>query len=234
MKCLDESLLLPGDIILSTQNHYVSKAIRTATKSDISHAMLYVARGSVIDSTSEGVHARNTQRLFYDDDCAIHVRRLVANLSDKQRDTVIRYARNQIGTRYSMGEAIRSATATNRVPSRQQFCSRLVAQSYSAAGIDLVSTPAFCTPDDVKNSSLLAAVPDVVTPVSDEHVESVERDFDTNEVMREVTNKLLNLARTRTLKIENLHDIDEFLVSNPSEDKSFAKFYEDSGYLIAW
>jgi permuted papain-like amidase YaeF/Yiix C92 family enzyme len=109
MRCLDESLLLPGDIILSTQDHFVSKAIRKATKSDISHAMLYVARGSVIDSTGEGVHARNTQRLFYGADCAIHVRRLVANLSDKQLDTVIRYARNQIGTRYSMNEAMRSA-----------------------------------------------------------------------------------------------------------------------------
>lgn len=234
MKCLDETKLLPGDIILSTQDHYASKAIRKATKSDISHAMLYVSRGSVIDSTGEGVHARNTQRLFYDDDCAVYVRRLVANLSDKQRDTVIRYTRNRIGTRYSTREAMRSATGTNRLPSRQQFCSRLIAQAYAAAGIDLLSTPDFCTPDDVKNSPLLTAVPDAVIPVSDEHVESVERDFDTNEIMREATNNLLNLARTRNREIENLRDIDGYLVSNPSEDKSFAKFYEDSGYLTAW
>jgi hypothetical protein len=129
---------------------------------------------------------------------------------------------------------MRSATSTNRVPSQQQFCSRLVAQAYAAAGIDLVFTPDFCTPDDVKNSPLLAAVPDVVKPVSDEHVETVERDFDTNEVMREVTNNLLNLARTRNRGIENLRDIDDYLVSNPSEDKSLAKFYDDSGYLSAW
>jgi uncharacterized protein YycO len=234
MKCLDETKLLLGDIILSTQDHYVSKAIRAATKSDISHAMLYVTRGSVIDSTGEGVHARNTQRLFYDDDCAVYVRRLAATLADKQRDTVIRYARNRIGTRYSTREAMRSATGTNKVPSRQQFCSRLVAQAYAAAGIDLVSTPDFCTPDDVKNSPLLTAVPDAVISVSDEHVESVERDFDTNEVMREVTNNLLNLARTRNREIESLRDVDDYLVSNPSEDKFFAKFYEDSGYLTAW
>jgi Permuted papain-like amidase enzyme, YaeF/YiiX, C92 family len=234
MKCLDETKLLLGDIILSTQDHYVSKAIRTATKSDISHAMLYVARGSIIDSTGEGVHARNTRRLFYDDDCALHVRRLASGLTNEQRDRVIRYARNRIGTRYSTREAMRSATGTDRAPSRQQFCSRLVGQAYASAGIDLVSAPDFCTPDEVKNSPLLTPVPDAVMPVSDEYVRNVERDFDTNEAMREVTNKLLGLARTRHGEIESLRDIDTYLVSNPSEDEKFAMYFEDSGYLTAW
>jgi hypothetical protein len=51
MKGLDEIKLQIGDIILTTENHLTSKTIRVATMSDISHAMLYVARGSVIDST---------------------------------------------------------------------------------------------------------------------------------------------------------------------------------------
>jgi hypothetical protein len=75
MKRLKMSALLRGDIILTTTAAAVSKAIRWGTKSDISHAMICVQHGSVIDATSEGVHARNTQRLFFEDGCALHVLR---------------------------------------------------------------------------------------------------------------------------------------------------------------
>jgi cell wall-associated NlpC family hydrolase len=59
-KRLDDALLYPGDIVLTTTTAAISKAIRMATRSDISHAMVYVENCSVIDATGEGVHARNT------------------------------------------------------------------------------------------------------------------------------------------------------------------------------
>ena len=37
--------------------------------------MIYVQDHSVIDATAEGVQARDTQRLFFEDECAIHVLR---------------------------------------------------------------------------------------------------------------------------------------------------------------
>lgn len=234
MKCLDESKLLPGDIILSTEDHYVSKAIRAATKSDISHAMIYVARCSIIDSTGEGVHARNTRRMFFSDSCAVYVRRLAAGLSDEQRELIISFARNRIGTRYSKREAVRSSVGTTKSPSRQQFCSRLVAQSYAWAGIWLVDSRDYCTPDDIKNSTPLVSVADAVLPVCDEDVARVQLDLDTNDVMREVANRLLDSARTRSAEIECFDDIDAYLVLNPADDECLVKFYEDSGYLTVW
>lgn len=234
MKCLNDLKLLPADIILSTQNHHVSKAIRAATGSDISHAMIYVASCSLIDSTGEGVHARNTRRVFFDDHSAVHVRRLAAGLSGPQRNLVINYARSRIGTRYSKREAVRSSLGTTKSPSRQQFCSRLVAQAYARAGIRLVHSPDYCTPDDIKNSTLLVAVSDALIPVSDAQVAHVESDFDTNDVMRDVTNKLLDAARKRSTSIECFDDIDAYLVAHPDDDEFFAKLYEESGYLTAW
>jgi hypothetical protein len=234
MKCLNETKLVPGDIILSAEDHYLSKAIRAATKSDISHAMIYVANCSIIDSTDEGVQARNTRRLFFDDNCAVHVRRLTSELADERRELVINYARSRIGTRYSKLEAVRASVGTTKSPSRQQFCSRLVAQAYAWAGIRLVDSPDYCTPNDIKNSNSLVVVPDAVMPVSSEHVARVEHDFDTNDVMREVTNKLLDAARTRNPSIECFGDIDAYLMANPAEDECFTKFYEASGYLTAW
>lgn len=234
MKCLDESKLVPGDIILSTEDHYVSKAIRAATRSDISHAMIYVARCSLIDSTGEGVHARNTRRIFFNDNCAVYVRRLTAGLSDEQCELIINFARNRIGTRYSKREVVRSSFGKKKNPTRQQFCSRLVAQAYTGAGIGLVESSDYCMPDEIKNSTSLVAVADAVIPVRDEYVARVQRDFDTNDIMREVTNKLLDSARTRSTKIECFDDVDAYLVSNPADDECFVKFYEDSGYVTAW
>src|SRR5882672_3324513 len=49
--------------------------------------MVYVARGSLIDSTSEGVHARNTEGMFFDDDCAVHVRRLAVSGCENPRNS---------------------------------------------------------------------------------------------------------------------------------------------------
>ena len=65
-KRLDDAVLYPGDIVLTTTTAAISKMIRVATRSDISHAMVYVENCSVIDATGEGVHARNTQRIFFE------------------------------------------------------------------------------------------------------------------------------------------------------------------------
>ena len=82
MKRLREEAIRIGDIILTTTTTSVSKAIRLATGSDISHAVVYVQHRSVIDATGEGVQARNTQRLFFEDECSIHVLRPRRDLSD--------------------------------------------------------------------------------------------------------------------------------------------------------
>jgi len=231
---LDDDKLQIGDIILTTQNHPTSKAIRLATKSDISHAMLYVARGSVIDSTPEGVHARSTGRMFFEDGCAVHVRRMPCGLTVAQTDTIVRYARARVGTRYSVPDAVRAKVGTSREPTQRQFCSRLVAQAYAAAGIKLVASPDFCTPDEVKNSSTLQSVADAVVSVSEEQVASVQRHFDTTVHMREITNRLLEMARIASPTIESLNDIDVYLTTHPAEDEAIGRLFEESGYLTAW
>lgn len=56
LKRLNDAVLRPGDIVLTTTTTAaVSKAIRVATGSDVSHAMLCVEDRSVIDATGEGV-----------------------------------------------------------------------------------------------------------------------------------------------------------------------------------
>src|SRR5665647_1594993 len=108
MKRLNASVLQRGDVILTTSAELVSKAVRVGTKDDISHAMVYVQHSSVIDATNDGVHARNTQRLFFDDKCSLHVFRLKAGLSPEQAQAVCQFVRQRVGSEYSIKEAIRT------------------------------------------------------------------------------------------------------------------------------
>ncbi len=101
LKRLNESVLMPGDIILTTTTAALSKSIRLATQSDISHSMVYVEDRSVIDATGEGVHARNTQRHFFEEECNIYAFRLRTGISRAELDEVVLFMRGQVGVEYS-------------------------------------------------------------------------------------------------------------------------------------
>lgn len=234
MRKLNETVLHIGDIILATTTDWYSKGIRKLTGSDISHALVYVESHVVIDATGDGVHSRNTQRLFWEDECSMHVLRLTEGLDAAQSRRIVNYVRGRIGTQYSKVEAARSVLGGARSPSRRQFCSRLVAQAYASAGLSLVTDPHYCTPAHLKSSTRLVAVQGAVQQTSDEEVQRWEGIHDTPRSMRDATNALLSGARAKNERIENVNDIDHHLQITPSDDAYFADLYERSGYLTVW
>ncbi|MDD2336630.1 MAG: YiiX/YebB-like N1pC/P60 family cysteine hydrolase [Geobacteraceae bacterium] len=234
MRKLNEAVLQVGDIILTTTTDVVSKGIRKVTKSDISHALVYVESHSVIDATGDGVHSRNTQRLYWEDACAVHVLRLIEELSAPQTRSIVNYVRGKIGTRYSKTEAARSVIGGKRHPNRRQFCSRLVSQAYASAGINLVESPDYCTPEQLKSSPRLRAVHDAVQNIDNEEIKIWQGIHDTPQSMRDATNALLSGARIKNAEIENISDIDHHLQMTPSDDLYFSDLYERSGYLNVW
>ncbi|MFZ2285993.1 MAG: YiiX/YebB-like N1pC/P60 family cysteine hydrolase [Bacteroidales bacterium] len=234
MKKLNESALQVGDIILTTTTDLLSKGIRKVTGSDISHALVYVESHSVIDATGDGVHSRNTQRLFWEDECAVHVLRLAEGLNEAQSRRILNYVRGRIGTQYSKVEAARSVLGGARSPSRRQFCSRLVAQAYASAGVELVANPNYCAPEQLKSSTRLVAVQDAVQQVSNEEIKRWDGIHDTPQSMRDATNALLSGARAKNVRIEDVNDIDHHLQAMPGDDAYFTDLSERSGYLTVW
>ena len=234
MRKLNESVLQVGDIILTTTMDLLSKGIRKVTGSDISHALIYVESHSVIDATGDGVHSRNTQRLFWENECAVHVLRFTEGLDDSQSRRIVNYVRGRIGTQYSKIEAARSVFGGAKAPSRRQFCSRLVAQAYASAGVNLVDDPNYCVPDQLKSSTRLIAVQGAVRHVDDEEKKNWEGIHDTPQSMRNATNMLLSGARIRNASIEDVNDIDHHLRVTPGDDTYFADIYKRSGYLTVW
>lgn len=232
MKVVNTDVLKRGYIILTTSKKPISAGVRKATKSDISHAMICVSRGSVMDSTSEGVHARNIDKMFYEDSCAIYILRTKKPLSEQQIDVVVNYARDAAGMPYSVKEAISSVQPQQRKKgSRKEFCSRMVARAYEAAGIKLVKNSDFCTPEDLKNSELLEHVENSFILLSDEEYGHKKKIKDTTEGMRGVINLLLQKIRKLDPSVQSLADIDELLTKRPELDSSIAKAHKSSGFL---
>ncbi|MEO2219452.1 YiiX/YebB-like N1pC/P60 family cysteine hydrolase [Chromobacterium vaccinii] len=234
LKRLNDAVLVPGDIVLTTTTAAISKIIRVATHSDISHAMVYVEDRSVIDATGEGVHARNTQRLFFKEECSVHVLRLQAGISDTQLAAIRTYIRGHIGTQYSAKEAMLTVLGGTREWSKKQFCSRLVAQAFSSAGIQLVSDPNFCSPVDLKSSPLLVSVPSATVMVMADEAASWEGREDVPQRMRDATNAVLGGAREKNPDIQTFDDLHHHLVSHPEHDDDFCRLLETSDYLSIW
>lgn len=234
MKKIDFSKLQPGDILLTTSHSMESWSVRFGTKSDISHAMLYVASSSVVDSTSDGVHARNLQKIFFEDDCAIQAFRLITPPSPEQIQTVIAYARSVTGTPYALREAVWSASKPQGKGSKKQFCSRLVARAYASAGIKLVDNPDFCTPQQLKESCLLQHLPSPTVEISKEEISSITSQPNRSTGMIEVTNEFLNQVRRFAPDVLEINDVFEFLFENPTFDSQLYDALKSSGYLDFW
>lgn len=224
------------DIILTTSTAFESKAIRFGTKADISHAMICVAHGSVIDSTGEGVHARNVQKLFYDDSCAIHIIRLKRPLQNEEKKQIIDYVRATIGTPYSVKEALTSVVRPKSEGSDFQFCSRLAARAFKQIDINISENPDYCTPAQIKNSPLFVEVPNPFITISESEKEFIESRGTTLDEMRDITNKLLDLAKEAVphVSILNINDIIVALQNDTSLDAKFSQAFKESGYLDHW
>jgi hypothetical protein len=232
-KVLVADLVRPGDVVLTTTPEPISQVIRKTIGADISHAMICVGLSSVIDSTGDGVHARNLGRIILEPGCAAHVLRPVVPLTADQLRSVISFARAAIGTRYTMTGATKSVLA-GFVAGRRQFCSRLVAQAYRSADVNLVSDADFCHPGELLESVALVEVPNVLRNLSAEEEIYWREDTDNVRAMRDSTNALLLEARKICSEVESLNDIDAYLVEHPEGDGHMVQALRSSRYLELW
>jgi len=132
-----------------------------------------------------------------------------------------------------MTGAVKSVLA-GFVAGRRQFCSRLVAQAYRDAGVNLVADADFCHPGELLKSEALFEVPNVLRELCLEEEADWRGDIDNVQVMRDSTNTLLQQARKLSSEIESLNDIDAYLVEHPEGDAHLVQALHSSRYLELW
>lgn len=228
--------LKPGDIILVRDDSELSVQVQEATSSEYSHAMLYVGTSSVIDSSSNGVHSSNIGRHFFQAENDVKVLRPDDQCSQSEISQAIEYARSKIGTDYSFREAHHVTRLTSedaRLPNRQ-ICTRLVAQAYQYAGVDLVDNADYCSPADIDRSGRLTEVQKVAI-VAPDGIEQRAMQSDLLERQANITNSILQQARTIAKEdIQTFDQLAEWLVTHPEHDAVITSIVENSGYLSLW
>lgn len=234
MKRIDIDKLQAGDIILTASMTKAAKAVRLSSRGIVSHAMICVQHGSVIDSTDKGVQAWNLQREFFQDDEAIFAFRLREPLPPATIARVIDFARSEIGTRYSKAEAVRSVLGGPKPRNERQFCSRLVARAYASVGVQLVVDQDYCTPEDLRLSLMLIELDNVTETVTADEIAALEARSNPLQEMRDSQNAILAAARRLDPRVENFTDVDRVVQEHPEWDAAIAQAYRDSGYLDLW
>ncbi|MBY0284895.1 MAG: hypothetical protein K2W81_13165 [Sphingomonas sp.] len=234
MKRIRVDALRPGDIVLTARRTASGKGVRLSTAGTVSHAMICVQQGSIIDSTSDGVQARNVQREFFWPADQVHAFRLKEPLDEATLLRLVEYTRSQIGTRYSLREAARSVTGGARPRGKRQFCSRLVALAYAYIGIHLVADEDYCTPEELRRSPLLDQLEDPTETVSAEEVAFWRDRPDPIKRTHDSQTRILRVARKFDATIENFEGLPRLVRERPDADAAIAEVLMSSGYLRIW
>jgi uncharacterized protein YycO len=162
-----------GDIVVSTTPAWISRRIKEVTGSPVSHAMLYIGGGQVVESILEGVTLRSLGEAVKEATLAAAYRhpRLSSTQALRVRDAV----GLNLGKGYDFAgiagqagfaldravlcleadiECIRRVGTNNMRLERKDrfFCSELVADAFRQVGLPLTDTPpSWVSPDDIAN-----------------------------------------------------------------------------------
>ncbi|RZK44673.1 MAG: hypothetical protein EOO61_02955 [Hymenobacter sp.] len=227
-----------GDIILSRSSHRLSALVRRQSNSNYSHAALVVADNSCIESRDDGVHSETLQRLGFEQINDALVLRLKTPVSMTSLDSVMNFARSKVGTDYASREEVVRSFADRDASAQEQnrqYCTRLVAQAYSAAGITLVANADYCTPMDIEQSAELEIIPDCLQLASAEQKQWVQEADKGNTIIAKQANItahfLKQVQQLTSADLQTLEQVDDYLVSDQTYDKQIADLLTTSGYL---
>jgi Permuted papain-like amidase enzyme, YaeF/YiiX, C92 family len=236
MYLLDIDKLETGDIILTRSNSDISQLVRRLTKSEFSHAILYVGVSSCIDSDGYGVQSQNIQRLLYENKSDVKVLRLKETDDRNEIPNAIVFARQKIGTEYSIDEA-KVALLKKEIEAKEpnrQFCTRFVAQAFESAGIRLVENPDYCNPEELLKSQLLIEVEDPLRKANDAEIEFANSESPLKK-QQEIHNMIFNNARKLSgADIQTFEQLSKYVLENPDKEPEITKIIKDSGYLTMW
>jgi len=243
MYILDFGKMRAGDIILTKEDTFNSKVIRTFTRSDYSHALLYVGHGGCMHSDRKGVHSFNAQRLLFSSETDVKVLRLkdADNLTSESWKSICDFTRYNVGVKYAYTKALKAGIASFRKQdvsksvdqSPLQFCSLLISEAYKCANIELYPNPAYCVPGDIAKSDLLCAVTDPTRRAnSKEILFANDKSKDKIAHQTRATNYIFQKAKQNiSNKINTFEDLHNFALQDRAWDLKISKIIEKSGYL---
>lgn len=179
-RSIGQDVLENGDIILSTTTATISRAIRRMTSSTVSHSILYIGNGQVVESVGSGVELKTLNQALHGASVAVAFRK--PNLTATQGLQIRDFAGQQLGRSYNYWGIVRQArfrihSQACRLfsdPAKRRqcenfvgrvnlgagqndtfFCSELILAAYRHAGVPLTAQPPhWGSPEELANLRL--------------------------------------------------------------------------------
>ncbi|PWW05886.1 YiiX/YebB-like N1pC/P60 family cysteine hydrolase [Mangrovibacter plantisponsor] len=219
-----------GDVIFTSEKSFISWFVRLVTFSRFSHVMLHV-NGTTIHSVSGGVYSQNLQRLLFKKRYEVKVFRPIDKLTIAEESKICEYARNKVLSVYALLETIYVVIPFTSTASKKQFCSRLVAQSYKAAGKIIVKDPNYCSPKQIMKSGFFYEVDDCIKIASEKEI-AFSKKFNPIQLIENSTISMIKKIRlSYGEKIQTIHDIIKLLIIHPEADDFVTLLAHDFGYF---
>lgn len=98
-RSITESSLQKGDILVSTTNENISQIIRNITSSPVSHALVYVGDGMVIEAIGSGVKLKTLEQATVASTIVVAYR--YPKITSGQQDQIVEFAKLQLGKGYN-------------------------------------------------------------------------------------------------------------------------------------
>lgn len=181
-RTITTSVLRRGDIIVSTTTKLLSEAIRRRSGTEVSHSILYIGDGQVIEAVGAGVILRPLDEALSDASLAVAFRHPRIRLDQEER--IRDFAMSQLGRRFNVWGLIShprfgvlpglcdQMPAADRTVCRawnglvnivrrgdnQLFCSQLVFAAYDSANLSLGSIPGASSPGEIPTLNLLESL----------------------------------------------------------------------------
>jgi hypothetical protein len=150
---------------------------------------------------------------------------------------IVEFTGRKVGTEYSTAEARRAVIFADRLALEPnlQYCTRLVAQAYEAAGISIVPNADYCTPQQILESAILQRIDGALKIATSQDVTLAKEENTATDLMEDATNALFDAVRHKFGdQIQNFEQLSNFVVDYPAEEPVIFQILLDSGYLKVW
>lgn len=144
---------------------------------------------------------------------------------------IISHARRLVGTVYSTLEAALIVVPFKPFLSERQFFSRLVAQCFDAAGINLVKSKDFCTPAEFDNQVLFDEVYEAVRLATPEDINFTKYRDVNLETQKDTIKMLTELRKIYGKRIHTIDDVFALLLTSPGVDAVVTEVALRNGYF---
>lgn len=240
---LNPDSLQIGDVICTREDAPISHAIRKVLSCEYSHVLIYVSYSSCVHANGDGVHSINTQRMIFNDptDVAVLRHKLSTKMTEGELEKICIYPRSKVGTEYSVSDAIKAGISAKskppqKVDSNYQYCSRLVAESFGYAGIEISPEPSLCTPADIQRHPDFGFIEGAVRIANQQELEfAADTKKNTISKQTKIMNKIIHGSqRILGKNVQTFEDIFREVIVNPKHDEQIEALIHESGYLTIW